>query len=187
MALSFTEKQHWKNRIEKIVEGKIFQLKSHSANVISDIRAGAKMAIEDELNINTELAEYKNRAEEIANLEEKQRDLLNMLAAEVYAGELPYRVDLNDVQKQIKNLVRERTESLFSVHPLGKHLEFLQSEKSRLLDEVLLAGNSQQITRLLDLADELDPLPEPEPEPEAVIEAHEQPEPPLMLSDYSIQ
>lgn len=186
MALSFTEKQHWKNRIEKIVEGKIFQLKSHSANVISDIKAGAKVAIEDELNISDELAEYAHRAEEIANLEQKQRDLLNMLAAEVYAGELPYRVDLNDVQKHVKKLVRERTESLFSVHPLGKHMELLQNEKARLLDEVLLAGNSQQITRLLDLADELQPLPELPVEPVVTVESPVE-APALLLSDYSIQ
>jgi hypothetical protein len=180
MALSFTEKQYWKNRVEKTVNGKITELRSLSAKVIEETKIKADCQLTDELKISEDLAAYENRSKEIEELEAEQKELLAMIAADVFGDETPFRVSFADIKREIDRLVKERTESLFSQHPLGQHLETLEVEKARLLDAILLATNVQQVGEIMDDAAALEPLP-------AVGDSLEPEQPALLLSDYSIQ
>lgn len=180
MALSFTEKQYWKNRVEKTVNGKIAELRSLSTKVIAETKLKADCQLADELNISEDLATYENREKEIEELDAEQKELLAMIAAEVYGDEMPFRLSFADIKREIDRLVKERTESLFSQHPLGRHLESLETEKARLLDAILLATNVQQVGEVMDEAAALEPLP-------TVGEPEEPEQPALLLSDYSIQ
>lgn len=180
MALSFTEKQYWKNRVEKTVNGKLTELRSLSAKVIEETKLKADCQLADELNISEDLAAYENRGKEIEDLEAEQKELLAMIAVDVFGDETPFRVSFADIRREIDRLVKDRTESLFSQHPLGQHLETLEAEKARLLDAILLATNVQQVGEIMDEAAALEPLP-------AVGDPLEPEQPALLLSDYSIQ
>ncbi len=180
MALSFTEKQYWKNRVEKTIHDKISELRTLSARIIEEIRAKADCQLADELNISDDLAAYERREKEIEESEAAQKELLATIAVDVYGGEIPFRYSFADIKREIGRLVKGRADSLFSQHPLGQHLEGLEAEKARLLDAVLLATNVQQLGDIMAKAAGLEPLP--------IIDGPEEnDEQPLLLSDYSLQ
>lgn len=187
MALLFSEKQHWKERIVKITSLKISQLKEHSADINKELKAQAREAVEADLNINARLEEHKKLSEKIESLEGESNELLKEIAEVVFEDNLPYNVDIGDIDEAIKKRIRVCTNTLFAAHPLGQHMEFLEKQKSRLMDEVLLAENSRRISDLLDEAEALTALPQPIVQEEPEYEAQESAEPMLMLSDYSIQ
>jgi hypothetical protein len=49
---------------------------------------------------------------------------------------------------RLNSLIGNRAAKYFSEHPLGLHLQTLTLEKERLLDDMLLAVNVQQVSRL---------------------------------------
>jgi len=175
-----TEKQYWKNRVEKAVDGKILELRILSAKIIDEIKNKAGCQFADELNLSDDLAAYEAREKEIAELEAEQKELLAMIAGDICGDEMPFRTGFTDIKREIDRLVKERTDTLFSQHPLGLHLEALENKKARLLDAVLLATTVQQVGDIMDEASALEPLPR-------VVEPGAEDETQLLLSDYSLQ
>jgi hypothetical protein len=152
MALTVTERDHWKERIGARIEKKITAIKMARKEEFDGLRAKARenaIAALEIGDLESKRAKLKEEAERI----ERQRNLANRQAAAAIRG-----VDLAEVsqtygiEEEIKQAIKKRQEfeleALFATTEDGRRVLDLKRERDNLLDTVWLATSPQQVKEL---------------------------------------
>ena len=153
MALTITEKNHWKERIAQRIDKRINQIKCANPKVFQDIAGKAKQ----QAISNAKLTKQFGRIEEIEattkTLDREKESLLKEAFCALFGKDTsPYYSMRNDIDVRIKELQRHVEEELLLKHPLGREVTSLQNEKENLLDTVWLATSSREVTTLWEKA-----------------------------------
>jgi hypothetical protein len=153
MALTITEKNHWKERIAQRIDKRIDQIKCANPKVFQDITDKAKQEAINSVNLTKQfarIAEIETTTSALRN----EKDSLVEAAYRTLFGKDSFRSysTQSDVDSRIKELQRHIEEELLSSHPLGREVAGLQNEKENLLDTVWLATSAREVTTLWEKA-----------------------------------
>ncbi len=148
MALTITEKQHWKDRIESRISKRIKRLKSGNHEFFSEISEKAKQ----QAIAQSKLAKDFDRLAVIEKTEselENEKEVLlvqmhNKLIGKSYAS---YGVR-DRISTRINELQREIEDELLGESDIGREIASLLAEKENLLDTIWLATSPRQVTEL---------------------------------------
>ncbi|MCA9233005.1 MAG: hypothetical protein R3E01_36460 [Pirellulaceae bacterium] len=165
--LTVTEKEHWKERIERRVNRAIATLEAQDLSLMPGITAEADRLAHDALGT----AEFHDKIEalnaQLITLKAEQERLERTMYARAL-GELALRTlhdyrlrdDFRVKHRRVKEPIEER---LLAQSPIGREILKLRAEKETLLDTVWLATSNTQIRELWAkvsavLGDEATPL-----------------------------
>lgn len=156
MALTVTEREHWRNRIAKRIDKAIEAVyASEDPGLLQRVEAKAKQEAARLLGVDSLMEKRMEISREIKRL--KREDLLvvrQMVATirdcdieevviETYYSQVP-----PEVASAVTRRAVIREEELLSEHKLGKQILSLRLEKEELLDTVWLASSGRQIKEL---------------------------------------
>jgi len=157
MALTVTEKNHWRDRIAKRIDQRIETLVAkEDPTLLQRVSEEARKQAYESLGIDAqqqELEHLQKQTEEIARkqrrLRAEQRAIINGTTVDEelerggYSGRYSYEVD-DAVNARAKALEAD----ILAESDLGKQVLALQAEKDNLLDTVWLATSCAQIKEL---------------------------------------
>lgn len=159
MAISISEKQHWKERIEKKIKQRIHALKSQNPTYFVNAESEAKLLAINELGIATEFEELKHLNQEIDRMTEDLKTRI-CVTIEKLSGEKPlhYNVHVGRIDTLLQPYTARKLDELLQADKLGREVAKLESEKENLMDTIWLATSSRQMsdmwTKVLKLLDE---------------------------------
>lgn len=163
MAISISEKQHWKERIEKKIKQRIHALKSQSPALFTAAEVVARTTAIESLGIGDDLDQHEKLKSQIEDLE-NQKKVKSISILERLSGEPVMRGYYSDYefQNSLDNLlkihIQKKLEAFLQASPLGREVAKLESEKENLMDTIWLATSSRQMsdmwTKVLKLLDE---------------------------------
>lgn len=142
MALTLTEKQHWKNRIDSKLGRRIRELRESEPELISRFQ---EAALKD---VRAGLDHDFSRLEELEALQASTDEAVATALREIYeklTGESEERADRWTIDRKLDELRAERFEEFLRDSELGKRVTELENRREELTDEILLATNIQQI------------------------------------------
>lgn len=151
MALNFTEKQLWKNRIEAKIGQRIAKLRADNAALIDELNDQAKDEVTQALGLDGDFETLNRLDDELVALEERKEELLLSMQEKI-SGEDPSGDNWNfrRLHRELAARQEQRADELLSAHMLGRQIGALQTEKENLCDAVLLAGGINQIVDIWD-------------------------------------
>jgi hypothetical protein len=165
MALNFTEKQHWKSRVEAKLDQYISTLRVQNAKLLASIESNAREQAITSLGLTKDFQRLKQIDKTINSLEaEKAELILGMLTKHDKKPRYP-KWAFHNPENVISTLQREKADELLSEHKVGRQLASLQQDKERLADAILLTTNVQQIIDIWDQVTSLitaSPVAEPD-------------------------
>jgi len=166
MALTVTEKNHWKERIEARIEKKIEQLHAIEPNLRDRINRTARTQALDSLG----LLEHQQRLEDIEQIRrqliEEEKQIKRAMLAQVRnvpvsaleenasGYQYPY-YGKGEVESAVEKRQQAHADVLLSESELGKQILHLQREKDNLLDTIWLATSNSQLRTLWSKVSEL--------------------------------
>lgn len=149
MAITISEKQHWRERIEKRINRRILDVKSKDPAHFSQIETRAKQIVAANLGVSECLERIKEIDEERDLLNrEQQRTLCS--AYEILTGKKEdhhYSIH-SEILQQMKPHIQRVQEELLQDTDLGREVAQLEAEKENLLDTVWLATSPRQMSDL---------------------------------------
>lgn len=146
MALSVTEKQHWKERIDEKIKRRIEALKSRNAAFFAEAETSAKQAAQEELGIHSELKDIKSMERKVEKLEVEIKERLSN-AIQRITGKQPdsYFARMSTVDSELKPHIQRCLNDLLAADPRGQEVLKLESEREQLLDTIWLATSPRQV------------------------------------------
>lgn len=168
MALTVTEKDHWRTRIARKISQAVEELLAkHNPAYLVEVAAAARNRATDSLGITQLLEEEKTVTRRQKELEADQRNVVRRLLAHIRGVDLSL-VDVvygwpDEVERAIRQRQKSAEQELLAADQLGQHILKLRREEDELLDTVWLATSPQQIRNLWQsmaelLSGELTPL-----------------------------
>ena len=148
MAITITERQHWKNRIQAKLNQRIGFLRASSPALLEVIDEQAKDKVRRALDLDSDFAHYESLEADLKQLATEKENLLEEMALKVFGKELPYNISLRDIRSEISTLEDQEAEEILLEHPLGQQLASLEAEREEMLDAILLATSVPQIIDL---------------------------------------
>lgn len=151
MAISISEKQHWKERIEKKIKLRIHSLKSQDPALFKEAEVVARTTAIDSLGISDDLDQIEQLKSQIETLENQKRDkgvsIIERLSGEPamkgYYSEYEFR---NSLDNLLKTHIQKKLKDFLQASPLGREVAKLESEKENLMDTIWLATSSRQMS-----------------------------------------
>lgn len=163
MALTITEKEHWKNRISARLSKRIEALLDSAPSLASKLKEESEGRAIDALGLKPLFDELDAVVEAQKAIDERKSklsdDFYQAVAGEETTG---YRstqyVRGVSIPTVVKDTINRRIEvvkeQMLAEHPVGKQILELQEEKENLLDTVWLATSPKQIKELWDVVNE---------------------------------
>jgi hypothetical protein len=149
MAITITEKQHWKERIEARINKRIEHLKSGNPQLFVEVADQARVKAVASLGIKQDHAALVALEKKEKDLELQKKALIatlyQKLTGECSAGEYWVR---SKIDGRISEQQAKHQDELLLSHELGREIARLNSEKENLLDTVWLATSPRQVTDL---------------------------------------
>jgi hypothetical protein len=150
--LTVTEKEHWKERIDRRIARRIETITSEDQGLLERIKEEARCQALASLGFDAEARQIEQQQ---AALEERDRLVRRTMLARVrgipveavstgYAG----HVDRSSIAKAIERRQTVHEERLLAEHELGRRIASLRQERERLIDTVWLATSSAAIREL---------------------------------------
>jgi len=150
MALTITEKQHWKSRIEARIEKRIQQLKDSNLAFFTKITETARQQAISKAKIGKDMTRLDEIAKTQSDLEAEHEALQKTIYSKLYGpkeASSGYYLK-SEINSRLANLQTAEEERLLADHELGRELAKLAAEKENLLDTVWLATSPRQVTDL---------------------------------------
>lgn len=150
MALSITEKNHWKDRIAQRIDKRVNQIKCANPEFFQKISEQAKAEAIKRAKIGKEMSRLLEIEGTKAALATEEEKLLKSVYRTLYGKECDsssYYLR-NHIDSRIEELQRHHEEALLREDSLGRELSGLLAEKESLLDTVWLATSPRQVTDL---------------------------------------
>jgi hypothetical protein len=168
MALTVSEKEHWKTRIaRKIAQATEELLSKHNPHYLKEVTASARKQTIAVMGLE-ELLAARKKVEESQKKLEKDAGRLAREIMGIVRGENPDTVHLHytwesELEREIKIRQQSLEVEILAADGLGRQILKLRQEEEELLDTVWLATSPQQIRALWKsvadlLAGELTPL-----------------------------
>lgn len=154
MAINFTEKQHWKARIEAKLNERIRQARAGNAELLKEFGVRARAEVQETFSLDEAFAEIQYLEKQIDALTERQENLIVALYVKI-TGDSEAEHEkwmLRRIEGEIADLERQKAEEMLLSHPAGREIAQLQQEKERLLDAIMLAANINQVITIWDQA-----------------------------------
>lgn len=149
MAISITEKQHWKERIENKIDRRIRDIKLKDQNHFTQIENQAKQLISEQLGVAENLQRLKQAEEEQKRLGEEQSNLIcstyEILTSERRSHHYNIRHDVDHI---LAPHIQRKQRELLQSSELGREIAKLEAEKENLLDTIWLATSPRQMTEM---------------------------------------
>ncbi len=153
--LTVTEKEHWKERIDRRIARRIETITTQDQGLLERIKEAARCQAIASLGLAELDAEARQIDQQQEALEERERLVQRTMLARVrgipveavstgYAG----HVDRSLIDKAIDRRQVVHEERLLAEHELGRHIVALRQERERLVDTVWLATSSAAIREL---------------------------------------
>ncbi len=160
MALTITEKEHWKTRIARKISQAIEELLAKSnPDYLKEVAAAARIEAIHALGIAELLSEEKQLKEEVKKLDKKQQDVTRRLLAAARGVDVSEVYGFYGWTEEVERAIKQRQQSLekklLATDELGRQVLKLRGEEEELLDTVWLATSSQQIRVLWQSVSEL--------------------------------
>lgn len=146
MALSVTEKQHWKDRIDQKIRKRIESLKALNATFFAETETAAKLAATVELGVHSDIESIRAMEQKIEKLETDAKKLLLQVIEKISGKQLnPYYAQMDRVDSELKPHIERCMHELLATDPRGQEVIKLESEREQLLDTIWLATSSRQV------------------------------------------
>ena len=160
MALTVTEKEHWKDRISRRIDQAIRSLcAAEDPGFLSRIedlareRALQSLRIED---LEKQVAEVKAKRKDLVREENHTyRKMLAIVKRWVDAASVGYSRTPFGIEQAIQLRQEHHEKELLGESPLGRRILALREEKEELLDTVWLATSCKQVKELWQQVTEL--------------------------------
>ena len=159
--LTVTEKQHWKDRIEKRIEKKLENLAAEDPNLLDRLRREAWERALASLGLSEMQAEVDAIEQQRMELVDRDRQLERAMLARVRGVPVEsidenslYRFD-QEVDSAVNRRKAAHEDELLADSELGQRILKLRQEKENLLDTVWLATSPKQIKELWSKVAEL--------------------------------
>ena len=167
--LTVTEKEHWKQRIERRIDKAIEATERRHPNLMNDIKTKADALALDSMGIASQMQEVKSRREQSEALI-KEADAIEqsiyrqMLGEDTYERLGQYSAK-HKFDEQKKRQVDAHEEELLGQSDGGREILKLRQEREALLDTVWLATSNKEIRNLWSrvsaaVGDDVTPLQE---------------------------
>ncbi len=156
MALTVTEREHWRGRIAKRIDKAIEAVYATEApGLLRRMEAKAKQEAAKLLGIDTLMENREKISQETKRLQREDLKVIRQMVAAIrdcdveeveldsYGHNVPHEVTSAVARRAV---IRE--EELLAEHKLGKQILSLRREKEELLDTVWLATSGRQIKEL---------------------------------------
>lgn len=148
MAITITEKEHWKRRIEAKIDKKIEKLKLSNPELFQSVTKQAHTSALQSLGLTKLHQQCEQTKTSIKKSREKEEQQLSEMH-KILKGEPETSWRAEDVIKnEVKKQQSLHEEELLLNHELGRKISILNEEKENLLDTVWLATSPRQITDL---------------------------------------
>ena len=148
MALTITEKEHWKQRIEAKIDKRIEKLKQAEPDLFKSVEEKAHRAALETLGITDKHDLLEKTRSNISELEEKKEKLLSEIHLALTGKADTCYSARNTIDNRISKQQTILEEDLLLEHETGREISRLREEKENLLDTVWLATSPRQITSL---------------------------------------
>ncbi len=148
MALTITEKQHWKDRIETRIEKRIKRLKAGNLELITGIAEQAKTQAIAQSKLTKEFARLTTIEDSESALAKQKETLLTQIHGKLIGKSDSSYYIRSRIDFRIAELQRDIEEDLLAESDMGREIRNLAAEKENLLDTVWLATSSRQVTDL---------------------------------------
>lgn len=168
MALTVSEKQHWKERIaRKISQAVDALLEKNNPNYMKEVAADARKEAPTRLGVVEVINHLKQLGLEEKRLKEEEENTVMQLLAIIRGADpkavvmhFGWRDELDRATRKTQEVLEKE---LLAADPLGRQILKLRREEEELLDTVWLATSPQQIRSLWQsvaelLAGEVTPL-----------------------------
>lgn len=152
--LTVTEKEHWKERIERRIDKRIESIWAGDPNLKERIDEQARQKALESLK----LAELQRETEEIEQqkqqLEKRKQQITQKMLATIRGVPVESVDDFNHyhVDREVEAAVGRRQkvfeEELLAAHEVGREIVLLRQEKENLLDTIWLATSPSQLKTL---------------------------------------
>ena len=152
--LTVTEKQHWKERINRRIDKKIETISTEEPNLFDRIRREARQRALQSLGLAEMQAELDGIKQQQSVLEKRENQINKAMLAHIRGVPAD---DLDDYcayrhDREVENAVERRQavheEELLAEGELGLRILQLRKEKENLLDTVWLATSPKEIKEL---------------------------------------
>lgn len=149
MALTITEKNHWKERIAQRIDKRINQIKCSNPELFQKISEKAKAAAIKTAKIEGQISRADEIDLEIKRLDSERDKLLGTAYSTLFGKDSwrSYSVR-SDIDSRIAELQLYEKEALMQESEIGRQVASLMAEKESLLDTVWLATSPRQVTDL---------------------------------------
>lgn len=148
MALTITEKQHWKDRIETRIEKRIKRLKAGNVELIRDASERAKAQAIAQAKLTKEFSRLIGIEASESDLSKEKEALLAQIHNKLL-GEIPVSWNVrHQIDNRVAELQRDIEDELLAESDVGREIATLTAEKENLLDTVWLATSPRQVTDL---------------------------------------
>jgi len=149
MAISYAEKQHWKERIGSKLDARIQALKLQNPKFFQGIEAKARQQALASLGITAQLERMEQLDAEIDRMGEELKDIACALITTVSGKETErYYASRSKIDALLKPHIAKATQELLRTHKLGKQVADLEAEKENLMDTIWLATSPRQMSEM---------------------------------------
>lgn len=153
MALTITEKNHWKDRIAQRIDKRIDQIKRANPKLFHGIAEKAKAEAIKNAKIGKHLVRIAEIEQTRATLDDEKDSLINSAHRELFGNVHSYSYNRRtEIDARIAEHQRQIEEELLKKDTVGREVAELRMEKENLLDTVWLATSPRQVTNLWDKA-----------------------------------
>jgi hypothetical protein len=152
--LTVTEKEHWKERIERRIDKRIESIWASDPNLKERIDVQARQKALESLK----LAELQRESDQIdeqkQQLDRRQQQITRQMLATVRGVPVESVDDFNHyhVDREVESAVGRRQkvfeEELLAANDIGREIVILRQEKENLLDTIWLATSPSQLKLL---------------------------------------
>ncbi|MES2659511.1 MAG: hypothetical protein V4689_12910 [Verrucomicrobiota bacterium] len=148
MALTITEKQHWKERIEARIDKRIKRLKHANLELITGIAEQSRTQAIAQSQLTKEFSRLATIEETESAMSREKEALLAKIHTKLIGKSDSYYAFRSRIDSRIAELQRDIEDELLIESEVGREIATLSAEKENLLDTVWLATSSRQVTEL---------------------------------------
>jgi hypothetical protein len=154
MALTVTEKEHWKNRLGKRIDRKVEAISAEDPTLLERVRTQAKQRSIESLGLAELHNELDRIGQESEELEHREQEAKRAMLALV-RGESIDDVGIRDTYRwdtEVGATIRRRQtlheDELLAESEVGRKILTLRTERENLLDTIWLATSPSQVRTL---------------------------------------
>jgi hypothetical protein len=161
MALTVTEKEHWKNRLGKRIDRKVEAISAEDPTLLERVKTQAKQRSIESLGLAAMQAELDRIEQQSQELDKREHEVKRSMLALV-RGEPKENISLHDVYRwdtEVGAAIRRRQtiheDELLAENEVGRKILSLRVERENLLDTIWLATSPSQVRTLWTKVGEL--------------------------------